>query len=177
MSGNHDRIYLFIRDYIDDELFPIECTAVLNFSLHLFNHYDISFFMAKRLFSCPLSEQDELDYYAALMEQHNIEYYITPGSAFGFSKPGFWIKDDEAFPVARQLFEEHQLIYAEQARKKYQQETGYNPDATGKEKWDFFLKNLYQKRFLLPWIFLGFVILYWYFDAFLGIFSSTPSQN
>lgn len=132
--------------------------------------------MAKRLFSCPLSEQDELDYYAELMEQHHIEYYITPGSAFGFSKPGFWIKDDKAFPAAKQLFEEHQVTYAEQARKKYQQETGYNPDATGKEQWRFFLKNLHQKRFLLPWIFLGFVILYWYFDAFLGMFGAAPQQ-
>jgi len=126
--------------------------------------------MAKRLFSCPISEQEELDYYSKIMEENEIEFYITPGSSFGFSKSGFWIKDNEMFAKAKAIFEEHQVIYAQQARERYQQETGYNPGATGKEKFDFFLKNLYRKRFLLPWIFLGFVVLYWYFSAFLEIF-------
>jgi len=126
--------------------------------------------MAKRLFSCPINEQDELDYYSNIMEENHIKFYITPGSAFGLSKPGFWIKEDEVFPQAKALFEQHQVIYAQQAREKYQKETGYDPNAQGKEKLDFFLKNLYQKRFVLPWIFLAFVLLYWYFNAFLGIF-------
>jgi len=126
--------------------------------------------MAKRLFSCPQSETAELDYFSNIMEENNIDYYIVPGSAFGLSKPSLWIRDNDDFTRAKQLFEKHQPIYAQHAREKYQKETGYDPDADSKTQFKFFLNNLYRKRALLPWIFLGFVILYWYFSSFFGIF-------
>jgi len=127
--------------------------------------------MAKRLFSCSSNELDEIFYFAELMEANNIDCYDVPGSSFGLSKPSLWIKNDEDYPRAKQLFHEHEAKYAEYAQKKYQAETGYNPNASSKEQWHFFLKNLYRKRAILPLVFLGFVILYWYFESIFGLFS------
>jgi len=128
--------------------------------------------MSKRLFSCSNSATEELDYYADLMSDNNIQYYITPGSAFGISKPSFWIKEDEDFKKAKELFVSHQETYAQLAREKYQQESGYNPNASGKEYYKFLLRHLYQRRFTLPWIFLGFLLVYLYFSSFFKSFFS-----
>ena len=127
--------------------------------------------MAKRLFSCSSTDIDEIEYFSTLMEENNIDCYDVPGSSFGLSKPSLWIRNDEDYARAKALFHEHEAEYAEQARERYQQETGYNPDASNKEKWDFFLKNLYNKRGTLPFVFLGFVIIYWYFDSIFSLFS------
>jgi len=127
--------------------------------------------MAKRLFSCSSNDLEEIHYFAEIMEENNIECYDVPGSSFGLSKPSLWIRNDDDFPTAKDLFKSHETTYAELSRARYQQETGYNPDASGKEKWDFFLKNLYKKRGILPVLFLGFVIVYWYFDQLIGLFT------
>ncbi len=128
--------------------------------------------MAKRLFSCSASDLEEIDYFSKIMEENNIECYDVPGSAFGLSKPSLWIKNEEDFEKAKILFKAHEEKYAALARQRYQEETGYNPNASNKEKWDFFLKNLYEKRALLPFIILGFVFLYWYFSKFFTMFDS-----
>ncbi len=128
--------------------------------------------MPKRLFSCSSTDDfDEIYYFSDLLEEHNIEHYDVPGSSFGLSKPSLWIRNDEDFPKAKQLFHKHEAAYAAHARQRYQEETGYNPDANNKEQWQFFLKTLSRKRAILPVIFLGFVILYWYFDSMFGLFS------
>ena len=126
--------------------------------------------MAKRLFSCALSDTDELDYFSEIMEENQIEYYLTPGSSFGLSKPGLWIKNNEDFKKAKALFKSHEAEYAKLAREKYQEETGYNPNAEGKEKYQFLLQHLYKRRFLIPWVILGFVCLYWYLSTFATLF-------
>ena len=127
--------------------------------------------MAKRLFSCSSTEIDEIYYFTEIMEENNIECYDVPGISFGLTKPSLWIRNDDDYPKAKQLFHENEAKYAEHAREKYQQETGYNPNADGKEQWQFFLKNLKEKRGTLPFVFLGFVIVYWYFDSIFGLFS------
>jgi len=127
--------------------------------------------MAKRLFSCSQSATEEIDYFSEVMEQHNIEFYVVPGTAFGLSKPTLWIKNDEDFERAKALFKSHEQQYAELARQKYQNETGYDPDATGKAKYQFLLKYLYEKRALIPWIILGFAFIYWYLSQFLTLFN------
>ena len=127
--------------------------------------------MAKRLFSCSSNEIDEIDYFTEVMDENNIDCYDVPGTSFGLTKPSLWIRHDEDYPRAKQLFHEHEKAYAEHARERYQQETGYNPNAEGKDQWLFFLKNLKEKRGTLPFIFLGFVIIYWYFDSIFGLFS------
>ncbi|MDH5257534.1 MAG: DUF6164 family protein [Gammaproteobacteria bacterium] len=127
--------------------------------------------MAKRLFSCSSNDIEEIDYFSKIMEDNNIDCYDVPGSSFGLSKPSLWIRNDDDYPKAKALFIEHESAYAELARERYQRETGYNPEASDKEKWRFFLKNLREKRGTLPFIFLGFVIVYWYFDSIFGLFS------
>jgi len=126
--------------------------------------------MPKRLFSCAESATEELEYFSEVMEQNNIEYYTVPGTAFGLSKPSLWIKNNDDFAKAKELFKSHETTYAKIAREKYQQETGYNPNAEGKEKYQFLLKHLYSKRALIPWIILGFVFMYWYLSKFITMF-------
>ena len=126
--------------------------------------------MAKRLFSCAQAETDEFDYFSGIMRQHNIEHYVVPGTSFGLSKPSFWIKNNDDFKKAKALFKSHEEGYAKIAREKYQQETGYKPHAEGKEKYHFLLRHLHGKRMLIPWIFLGFVCIYWYLSTFFSMF-------
>ena len=126
--------------------------------------------MAKRLFSCADTATEELDYFSDIMEQHNIEYYLVPGSSFGLSKPSLWITHKEDYDRAKELFKAHETIYAEQARKRYQEETGYNPEAKGKEKRQFLWQHIYKRRVMIPWIFLGLVVMYWYLSKFVGMF-------
>ncbi|HFE38010.1 MAG TPA: hypothetical protein ENK06_06270 [Gammaproteobacteria bacterium] len=130
--------------------------------------------MAKRLFSCALTATEELDYFSEVMAQNGIEHYVVPGTAFGLSKPSFWIKNNEDFAKAKQLFKAHEETYAKLAREKYQSETGYKPAAKGKEKYQFLLQHFYKKRFAIPWIILGFVIIYWYLETFISMFK--PAQ-
>jgi len=129
--------------------------------------------MAKRLFSCSSSHDvEEIHYFFKVLEENNIDCYDVPGSSFGLSKPSLWIRNDEDFAEAKALFQKHEPIYAALARERYQDETGYNPRASNKEKWNHFFKGLYHKRALLPAIFLGLVIVYWYFDSIFGLFSA-----
>ncbi len=73
--------------------------------------------MAKKLFSYAITDDDEPEYFGKLMDEHNIVYYLVPGSVFGFTKSGFWIKDNADFERAKQLFVEHEEIYATLARE------------------------------------------------------------
>lgn len=128
--------------------------------------------MSKRLFSFAITDDDEPEYFGHLMEEHNIEYYIVPGSVFGFSKPGFWIKKDEDFDKAKQLFIEHEEKFAALAREKYQQQTGYNPNANSNEKflfWIEFIKN--RPKSVLATV-IGFGLIIWYFSLFFEMFQS-----
>jgi len=128
--------------------------------------------MAKRLFSCSSSDIEEIEYFSNIMEENNIDCYDVPGTSFGLSKPSLWIRNDDDYMKAKELFAAHESTYANLSRERYQQETGYNPNATGKEKRDFFFKNLYQKRGLLPFIIFGFIFLYWYFSQFFNLFNT-----
>lgn len=126
--------------------------------------------MAKRLFSFHPDGAREVEFVGERLKQQGIEYYETPGSTFGFSKPALWIKHDTDFSQAKQIFVDSQPEYAKLAREQYQAETGYNPNASLKEKMVFHLNFLYRKRKILPFIILGFIVMYLYFSLFLGAF-------
>ena len=81
------------------------------------------------LFVAKMSESRRL----GVMDENNIDCYDVPGTSFGLTKPSLWIRHDEDYPRAKQLFHEHEKAYAEHARERYQQETGYNPNAEGKD--------------------------------------------
>ena len=126
--------------------------------------------MAKKLFSFSITEDDEPEYFGKLMDEHHIEYYIVPGSVFGFTKPGFWITRDEDFPRALELFRSHEAEFARLAREKYQAQTGYQPAAEPREKFRFWLGYLRQRPMNLVLVILGFGLILWYFSLFFGLF-------
>lgn len=133
--------------------------------------------MAKKLFSFTLTDDDEPEYFGKLMDEHKIDYYIVPGSVFGFTKPGFWIKNNEDFVKAKQLFIEHEEIYAKLAREKYQRETGYNPDAHGREKVSFWIQHIKQKRASFVLVVFGFILIAWYFSLFFDVFNNPTNKG
>jgi len=128
--------------------------------------------MSKRLFSFAITDDDEPEYFGALMEENNIEYYIVPGSVFGFSKPSFWIKDDDDFLTAKKLFTAHEEKYAQIAREKYQQQTGYNPDADTNEKMAFWLQFVMNRPKSVLAVIIGFGLIIWYFSLFFEMFTA-----
>ena len=126
--------------------------------------------MAKKLFSYAITEDDEPEYFGRLMDDHNIEYYVVPGSVFGFTKPGFWIKNDADYEKAKQLFVEHEEKFAQLAREKYQRETGYNPNAKGAEQFEFWLQHIKRHPKRLVFAIVGFGLIIWYFSLFFDMF-------
>jgi hypothetical protein len=130
--------------------------------------------MAKRLYSFPMTPEaeDERDAVCEMLSNNHIEHYETPGSNWGFSKAGVWIKDDDDFDRAKQLFAQHQQNYAAEARKRYQEETGYNPNAGFKESVTFLLQHMARRKQALPLLLIALVLLYLYIEMFFGLFSS-----
>lgn len=126
--------------------------------------------MAKKLFSFAITEDDEPDYFGKLMDEYNIDYYIVPGSVFGFTKPSFWITNDDDFEKAKKLFAEHEEKFAQLAREKYQAQTGYNPDANREEKFIFWLQYIKQRPKSVIFVIIGFALIFWYFSLFFEMF-------
>ena len=124
--------------------------------------------MAKRLFSFAMTDEDEPDYFAKLMQENNIEFYIVPGSVFGFTKPSFWITHDDDFDRAKMLFKQHEEAFAQLAREKYQMQTGYNPNAQGKEKYQYLIQHFKRNYKALIAVIIGFALIIWYFSLFFG---------
>ena len=127
--------------------------------------------MAKRLFFFAIDDSTEPEYFGKILDEHNIEHYIVPGSAFGFSKPAFWVKNDEDFPKAQTLFKQHEEEFARLAREKYQKETGYNPNANRNEKFIFWINYLKARPFNVLGAIAGLGLIIWYFSSFINMFS------
>lgn len=132
--------------------------------------------MSKRLFAYPDSAQDEAESVRELLRTKQMEFYETPASRWGFSNAAIWLKNDDDFEKAQELMRQHQEDYAEKARKKYHQETGYNANAPFWEKTVFTFKHLLlrRKRGLLL-VIVGFILLYYYFYLFFSLFISRAS--
>ncbi len=126
--------------------------------------------MSKRLFAYSPAEAEEAESICRLLDEHGIAYYETPASTWGFSKAAIWLKHDDDYEKAQALLKAHEETYARQARQRYQEQTGYNPDASAGEQMRFLLKFWYEKRRMLPWIILGFILLYLYFKTFFNLF-------
>lgn len=125
--------------------------------------------MAKRLFSYPFSAENEAEAIRNILAQNNIQFYETPGSRWGFSNPSIWITLNDDFPRAKELFTETQKHYAQQARKNYQQDTGYDPEAPFKDRTIFSLKYMLFNRKTIPLIFFLALIIYIHYKFFAGL--------
>lgn len=127
--------------------------------------------MAKRLYSFPIDAEDEAESVSALLTEHNIEHYISPGSRWGFSRSSFWIKNNDDIVEAKKLFEQHATEYARKAREEYQASTGYNPDASRGERFQFFMRHLRHRKAMVVVLVVFLFLIYQYVKLFFNFFS------
>ncbi|MEM1080237.1 MAG: DUF6164 family protein [Pseudomonadota bacterium] len=85
--------------------------------------------MAKLLLNLRHVPQDESDAVLAMLEQHSIEHYQLPPSAFMISAGSIWIQHDQEYDRAKRLFDSFQAERATQARSEWQhqQDHGTQP--------------------------------------------------
>ncbi len=126
--------------------------------------------MAKRLLSYSPEQGDEAAEICELLQTAGISFYETPASRFGFSSAAIWVTQDSDLARAKALLTEHEDVYAQQARARYQAETGYDPTAPLNDKLRFYIRHLYTKRKLLPFVIIGFALVVWYFYLFFDVF-------
>ncbi|MDH5545835.1 MAG: DUF6164 family protein [Gammaproteobacteria bacterium] len=127
--------------------------------------------MPRRLFSYAAENLRQAEEVSAILDKHHIEFYETPANHWGFTKAAIWIKDDQDFEKAKSLFEEHVEDYAQRARRAYQEQTGYNPDAPLAERIRFNLTFIYQRKNILPVVLAGIGLLVLYLYLFMQIFA------
>ena len=72
--------------------------------------------MPKLLLNLRLVPEDECIDVLRLLEQANIEHYMTPASRWGFSHGGIWLVDEGDWDRAKPLFDDYQAKRREQAR-------------------------------------------------------------
>jgi len=126
--------------------------------------------MTKKLFSYPQDSEEEAEGLRALLQQHNIDYYETPGNKWTYTQASIWIKDDDQFFQAEEILQKHMEEFAINARAKYQAETGYDPAASLKRRSQFFLLHLYRKKALIPVILIAGFFIYLYLKLFFSLF-------
>lgn len=128
--------------------------------------------MAKRLFSYSEDNLRQAEEISEILEKNNIEYYETPASRWGFSRSGIWIKNNEDFDRAKELFEQHVQDFAQRAREAYQQETGYNPNAPLNERLQFYIRFIRERKSVIPVVVVGLgligLVYYFFFTTLFG---------
>ena len=127
--------------------------------------------MSKRLFTYPDDAEQEALSLKALLQKHAIDFYVTPGNQWTFSRAAIWIQHNEDFDQAQDLLQQHITNFAMEAREQYQAETGYNPHAPLQERIYFLVRHIYRKKALFPLLILAGVLLYVYFRMFFSLFS------
>ena len=126
--------------------------------------------MAIRIFSYPWSAEEEADGIRSLLQSHHIDYFETPASRWGFTNAAIWLKNDTDLDEARSLLQQHHLAFAENARRQYQLETGYDPNASFLKKTAFTIKYSFRRKSVLVLVAFGFVLLFLYFYSFFALF-------
>ena len=126
--------------------------------------------MTKRIFSYPDSAEQEAQGIRTLLEAHHIEFFETPASPWGFSNVAIWLKNDSDGDKVQTLLAQHHTEFAQQARQRYQMETGYDPNASWTVRARFTLKYLFQRKTVLVAVIVGFFLLYLYFNLFFSLF-------
>lgn len=127
-------------------------------------------FMAKRIFSYPWTAEEEAQGIRTLLQSHQIDFFETPASRWGFSHAAIWLKNDNDLEKTRVLLQQHHHQYAEQARRQYQQETGYDPHASFLERAAFAVKYNFKRRLVLLLVGCGFFVIFLYFYLFFKLF-------
>ncbi len=126
--------------------------------------------MAKRLLSYPVSDDAEATSLKQRLDEAGIEYYETPGSRWGFSHPAIWIRNEQDLVQAKQVLEQHMSDYASQARRDYQRQTGYDPQAPLPRRIWFNLYFLWHRKTKALLLLLALFLIGSYIYALLGLF-------
>lgn len=75
--------------------------------------------VATRLFNLRNVPDDEAEEIRQLLNEHDISFYETKVSSWGFSSPAIWLHDDGQFDEARTLLDEYQRQRAITAQAAY----------------------------------------------------------
>lgn len=73
--------------------------------------------MARRLLDLRHVPLEEAAALRAELAEHDIDYYELPPSAFGISAGSIWVRRDEDWPRAREVFDRFQDDYRDAARR------------------------------------------------------------
>lgn len=76
--------------------------------------------MPVRIFSLKDVFDDEADEVRELLRKHNISFYETPPSKWGFSAGAIWLKDEDIKDRARSLIDNYQAERANRVRQQYE---------------------------------------------------------
>lgn len=77
--------------------------------------------MAIRLMSLRGVPDDELEEICALLDEHNITYYMTQAGNWLISAGAIWLTDKDQLHLARQLLNDYQHQRCVKAREEYHQ--------------------------------------------------------
>ena len=128
--------------------------------------------MSQRIFAYPPHAQQEADNIRRLLTAHHIEFFETPASRWGFSNAAIWLKHDNDADQAKELLERHHQEFAELARREYQEETGYNPNAPWLKKVVFICQHIFRRKMAILMLAAGLLLLYLYFVLFFSLFDT-----
>lgn len=64
-------------------------------------------------------DQDEVNEVRALLDQHGIVYYETPGGKWGISVAGLWVADSDHWQEGRDLLERYAKERAQRSRSEW----------------------------------------------------------
>lgn len=78
--------------------------------------------MAVKFFALNGVPDDEAEEVRALLNEHEISYYETPGGNWGVSMPALWLNDKSQLAEAKALIAQYQLERAKRMRQTYQQQ-------------------------------------------------------
>jgi len=81
----------------------------------------VGYTMAKMLLNLRHVPEDEVIEVLQLLNEHDIDHYQVPPSAFMISAGSIWIKHDQEFDQALELFNEFQSGRAQQAQQDWHQ--------------------------------------------------------
>ncbi len=94
--------------------------------------------MAVRIVNLRGVPEDEIDEIRALLEEHEFDFYETPGGGWGISMPSFWLKDESQLERAKTILEAYQQQRQQRATDYYEslQRQGLQPGV-----WQLFLAS------------------------------------
>ncbi|MFV2058359.1 MAG: DUF6164 family protein [Thiohalomonadales bacterium] len=77
--------------------------------------------MTVKLISLRGLPEDEIDEIRSLLQQHQVDFYETPGGNWGISMPALWLREDSSLAHCKALLDEYQQERCTRMRTEYLQ--------------------------------------------------------